>query len=360
MRHKIHPPCRQLSTGIHLKDGYSQSHSLLLGESRPRSSVTDVDFLQRYRLRQFTRAVYDAEATECSEDTERQFHTEGHTSDDSWGRHGSRGRITAVQSRRLMDYPAALAAIVVCLLVLIAMVVRSAAWGVDPEPTSPDADEATSQLSSTAAEGRTPRSVGQGRQEGESGLPQSALSPPPGHRRHQGAGGDTQSTATSTITIHVEGAVAHPGIVSLPQGARTHEALQAAGGATPEAALREINLARKLTDGEYLYVPHSGEDPQAIPAPAQASPATTVPSGTTSPSNAASGTGAGGCVDINTADLAGLQALNGVGPALAQRILDARQSKGPFMSLDDVDAISGIGPAMLRKVEAQLCPLQGR
>ncbi|RRC94594.1 ComEA family DNA-binding protein [Schaalia canis] len=171
----------------------------------------------------------------------------------------------------------------------------------------------------------------------------------------------SQSTVTPTITVHIEGAVARPGIVMLSQGARAHEAIQAAGGATREAALREINLARVLSDGEYFYVPHIGEEQDELPAPAQA--AVTMgrhgPSAGNAPAEG-TGTTAQGCVDINTADVAGLQVLKGVGPALAQRILEAREQRGAFESIDDVDAISGIGPAMLRKIEPQLCALHGR
>lgn len=297
------------------------------------SSVNDVDLLQRYRLRQLTRAVYDSAAPhhlDCFDDGEGKEQYAQATTE-----HPSR---SPLRFRRLLDYPAALGAIVACILLLTIMLIKSAAWGIEHQPVA---------LSESAD------SAGAATQSGEL----SAL----GHRRRPMPEDLSQSTVTPTITVHIEGAVARPGIVMLSQGARAYEAIQAAGGATREAALREINLARVLSDGEYFYVPHIGEEQDELPAPAQAA----VTMGRHSPSagNAqveGTGTTAQGCVDINTADMAGLQVLKGVGPALAQRILEARETRGAFESIDDVDAISGIGPAMLRKIEPQLCALQGR
>lgn len=275
-----------------------------------------MDLLQRYRLRQLTHAVYDTAAHEQE--------------------------ATPARARRLVDYPAALGAIVVCLLLLVIMVVKSAVWGVEYTPTTAppthaaDADDVAQLSDGTQVDGAL----------------QSGGGPPPGYRRQHRHGQEPQSI--KEITVHIEGAIAQPGIVTLPEGARTHEAVQSAGGATPEAALREINLARKLTDGEYIYVPFLGQDVQSMPAPAKA-PSAVGGAGTGSSSSGMLGGVGQGCIAINTATLAELETLNGVGPALAQRLLDARERSGPFTGIDDVDAVSGIGPALLARIEPQIC-----
>ena len=128
------------------------------------------------------------------------------------------------------------------------------------------------------------------------------------------------------VVVHVVGAVTAPGVVRLPFGARVIDAVAAAGGATDEADLARLNLARALVDGEQVVVPRPG-DPDAVAAPS------------------ADG-GAGGLVDLNTASLAQLDELPGVGPVLAQRIVDRR----PFTSVDELDEVSGVGPTLLERL----------
>ena len=129
------------------------------------------------------------------------------------------------------------------------------------------------------------------------------------------------SPPAAAITVHVSGAVATPGLVELPAGSRVADAVVAAGGALPGADLAALNLAAPLVDGQQLVVPELSGD-----APAVASD---------------------GRVRINTADAAALDALPGVGPVLAARIVAHRDAHGPFAVIEDLLEVPGIGEAKL-------------
>ncbi|MBO3086813.1 ComEA family DNA-binding protein [Cellulomonas sp. zg-ZUI40] len=141
-------------------------------------------------------------------------------------------------------------------------------------------------------------------------------------RAGAGTGAGEPPDAPDQVVVHVVGAVARPGVVRLPLGARVSDAIDAVGGGTPDAGLAAVNLARVLADGEQLVVPLLG-----APVP--------VPSAL-----------ADGLVDLNTADAAALEELPGVGPVLAGRIVQRRTGR-PFTSVDELDEVSGIGPALL-------------
>lgn len=128
--------------------------------------------------------------------------------------------------------------------------------------------------------------------------------------------------------MHVLGAVANPGLVTLAAGGRVLDAVAAAGGLTEDADLSTVNLARPVTDGEQLAVPRAGEP--LPPPPAAGSGA------------AASGSSAS-TVNLNTATQSDLETLPRIGPALASRILDWRTANGRFTSPADLLAITGIG-----------------
>jgi competence protein ComEA len=162
-----------------------------------------------------------------------------------------------------------------------------------------------------------------------------------------GAGGDSAvlagaSTPDALLVVSVVGQVNSPGLVTLPQGSRVFDAIDGAGGATPDANLAAINLARFVVDGEQIVVPAPGET--VIEPPGQ-----TGTAGGRAGSGA-SGSGAPGLVNINTADAARLDDLPGVGPALAARIIAWRTDNGPFASVDELDEVSGIGPAIMAKL----------
>lgn len=134
-------------------------------------------------------------------------------------------------------------------------------------------------------------------------------------------------TTTVELVVSVAGLVARPGLVRLPAGARVADAVAAAGGPVPGTDLTGLNLARRLADGEHVVV-----------GPAPAAPATAGSAGQVVPSS-----GSGARVDLNTATLAELDALPGVGAVTAQRILDWRAAHGRFTSVDQLREVEGIG-----------------
>ncbi len=128
------------------------------------------------------------------------------------------------------------------------------------------------------------------------------------------------------VVIDVQGAVRRPGLVTLPGGARVADAIAAAGGMRPGATTAGLNLARRLTDGEQVVV----LPPGATPAPSARS-------------GAESGVGSGSRLDLNLATLEQLDALPGVGPVTARRILAWRAEHGRFATVDQLREIEGIG-----------------
>jgi len=160
--------------------------------------------------------------------------------------------------------------------------------------------------------------------------------------------GEAATAEPESIEVHVAGAVASPGVVRLPAGSRLHEAIAAAGGPTVLGDPDRLNLAAVLKDGQKVLVPNRGEPGQAD-APTDGSPA---------PGSGTGGTGAvsgGGKVNLNTAGLEELGTLPRVGPVLAQRIVDWRQQHGRFKTVQELDAVDGIGPKLLEA----LLPLVG-
>jgi len=141
--------------------------------------------------------------------------------------------------------------------------------------------------------------------------------------------------APATITVHVVGAVRRPGVYVLPGGARATDAVAAAGGLLGNAEPAAVNLARVVTDGEQLVVPVQGAVTPVRPA------------GTTAATGGGAGAGTAGPVDLNTATIEQLDALPGIGPATAQKIVADRTENGPFRSVDDLLRVTGIGAKKL-------------
>ena len=156
-----------------------------------------------------------------------------------------------------------------------------------------------------------------------------------------GAGGVVPA-AEEKLVVDVTGAVRRPGVYRLVRGARVEDAVKAAGGVTRRADAMAINLAALLVDGEQVFVPE----------------AMLVPAGAVAPLPAEAGNAGAGTtiVHLNNADAAALEALPGVGPVTAERIVAWRDAHGGFRSVDDLLEVPGIGPAKLEQMRAFVAP----
>ncbi|MEU8424966.1 ComEA family DNA-binding protein [Micromonospora sp. NPDC048835] len=146
---------------------------------------------------------------------------------------------------------------------------------------------------------------------------------------------DSGTSEAGELVVAVAGKVRKPGLVRLPAGSRLADAVQAAGGALPGVDVALLNPARKVTDGELIVV---GVTPPPLPG------------GAIGPA-AGGAAAAGGPLNLNTATLAQLDALPGVGPVLAQRILTHRDQHGGFKSVGDLRQVDGIGDARYEQLK---------
>lgn len=134
--------------------------------------------------------------------------------------------------------------------------------------------------------------------------------------------------------MSVAGAVAAPDVYDLPPGSIVKDALESAGGATADADLTQLNLARTVIDQEHILVPVKGQIERFAPVTASES--------------------VRGGINLNLATATELESLPGIGPSLAQRILDYRREHGPFRSLEDLDDVPGVGLATIDRLRNDL------
>ncbi|NEA35787.1 ComEA family DNA-binding protein [Streptomyces sp. SID13031] len=182
---------------------------------------------------------------------------------------------------------------------------------------NPPSSLSTGSPVATPGLGATTSAQSNGGSPGSPGLPGSAGSP--------GVAG-----IPATVVVHVAGKVRRPGLVHAPTGSRVADVLAAAGGALPGVDLTTLNLARQVTDGEQIVVGVPTLAPAGTPTAGQPPGTPRAPAATP--------------VDLNTATLAQLDGLPGVGPVLAQRILDWRNEHGRFTSTDELQEVPGVGP----------------
>jgi competence protein ComEA len=153
----------------------------------------------------------------------------------------------------------------------------------------------------------------------------------PGPARTSPVAMHAEPAPVKKLLVHVVGAVREPGLYRLDDGSRVDDALRAAGGPKPKAALDLINLAAPVADGQQVIVPLQGRGDGAGGSAAAGAPA--------------------GPVHLNSATLEQLDTLPGVGPVTAQKILDYRNEHGAFSSVDELDSVPGIGPARLAELK---------
>lgn len=158
-----------------------------------------------------------------------------------------------------------------------------------------------------------------------------------------GAGvAEPTSTTSPPVAVHVAGAVARPGLYRLAAGSRVADALALAGGKLPRADLDRLNLAAKVLDGQKVMVTGRGE-----PVPADGGGAA---AGVAGPDGAPTGQSSEP-IDLNTADLAGLDSLPGIGPATARAIIEERTRRGGFRSARDLLRVPGIGEGRFARLK---------
>ena len=141
------------------------------------------------------------------------------------------------------------------------------------------------------------------------------------------------SPITQTILVHVAGKVSNPDVYPLLQGARVADAIKAAGGVLNGVDTSDLNLARVLVDGEQIYV---GYTPKV------------------SSNKAKSAKRFSGIININRATKTEFDSLVGIGPVIAGRIINYRTQNGPFLAIEDLLKVSGVGPKTLEKIRSRL------
>lgn len=201
-------------------------------------------------------------------------------------------------------------------------------WAVWPHGAPAPADAGPPVLAEVAPVGDGPAGDPAGNPAGEDDAPLG-----------EGEGGADRPRGTPVV-VHVAGAVQNPGVHTLREGQRVADAVAAAGGPTPDARVDLVNLAARLEDGQKIHIPSEKDARVAGGVPAawegggiQAQPAK---------------------VSLNRAGVAELDTLPGIGPALAQRILDYRRAHGPFRRLEDLQQVPGIGPAKFQEIRGRL------
>jgi competence protein ComEA len=186
-----------------------------------------------------------------------------------------------------------------------------------------------------------------GRDSGSDPVPSISMAAP-ASASPAGARPRAPTRAKPAIWVDVAGAVRRPGLYSLPEGARAAAALERAGGVARKADRAAVNLAAKLSDGQQVFVPVRGGGGGGGAAAA----AGTAGSGAA----AAGGTSPGARISLSSATQEQLETLDGIGPALAQRIIEYRRQHAGFKSIDQLQEVSGIGEKRFEALKDSIAP----
>ena len=187
-----------------------------------------------------------------------------------------------------------------------------------------------------------------------SGAAPSISMPAPAQRQAARTRARSRPAPKQRIWVDIAGAVRRPGLYSLPPDARVAAGIERAGGFARGANRAGVNLAAKLVDAQQVFVPPHSPDGQT-PAATSPAPSASVPS------VAGSGSSVGGAapaaaISLSTASESELEQLDGVGPALAQRIIEYRQQHDGFHSIDELQEVSGIGPKRFAALKDSIVP----
>lgn len=145
---------------------------------------------------------------------------------------------------------------------------------------------------------------------------------------------ETQPTPAAFAVVYISGAIQHPDVYQVPANARVKDVVLAAGGLTEDAAVDRVNLAEHVADAQHIHIPRQGENPPDMAASGESAPAA----------------GQETALNINTASAADLDGLPGIGQSIAQRIVEYRTTNGPFQSVEDLQKVKGVGPALFAKI----------
>lgn len=165
-----------------------------------------------------------------------------------------------------------------------------------------------------------------------------------------------EETEEAKIAIHITGEVKKKGILYLDKGARIADAIGAAGGATKNASLDQVNLAYILEDGQKIYIPNKNEKIETgAYIIANSGQNVLVEEGNGSTTTGKNAKGVSGKVNINTANQTELETLQGIGPSLAQRIIEYRKENGKFQTIEDIQNVKGIGDSKYSNIKDDIC-----
>ena len=144
------------------------------------------------------------------------------------------------------------------------------------------------------------------------------------------------------LILHIDGEVKNPGVVEVKDGARIINVIEAAGGVTEEADLNKINLAYVVSDGQKIHIPSKNDDENTYVYDSAGE-------------NIIDNIKTNSLVNINTATQTELEALNGIGPSTALKIIEYRKKNGKFKSIEEIKEVSGIGTSKYELIKDKIC-----